>query len=99
MFYTTINIIVINLFLLSLHVPIAKKDKFIKYITFRETLYRGLFNHITGVVNIGRADILSLIKLFNAAEALYLPIIEDTGGASIKHQRIRIKRGPCVIYK
>ena len=77
----------------------AKKDKFIKYIAFRETLYRGLFNYIIGVADIGEADILSLVGPLNAAEALSLPTTEGTGGAGIKHQRIRMKRGPCVIYK
>ena len=71
---------VINLFLLSLHVPVAQKNKFIKYIAFRETLYKDLFNHITGTVDIGKANISSLIGLLN--------IIEDAG---IKHQRIRVK--------
>ena len=76
MFYTTISIIVINLFLLSLHVPVAKKDKFTKYIVFKEALYRGLFNHTTGVADIGGADIPFLIEPLNAAEALSLPTTE-----------------------
>ena len=99
MFYTTISIMIINLFLLSLHAPVAKKDKFTKYVTFRETLYRGLFNHVIGVVGVGGADIPSLVELLNAAEALSLPTTEGTEGADIKHQRIGMKRGPCVVYK
>ena len=85
MFYTTINIIIINLFLLSLHVPVAKKDKFTKYIAFREILYRGLFNYIIGAAGVNRADIPSLAELLNTAEALSLLIIEGIGGANIKY--------------
>ena len=77
----------------------AKKDKFTKYIAFKEALYRGLFNHIIGVVGVGRADISFLAGLLNVAEALSLLTTEGTGGAGIKHQRIGIKRGPCVVYK
>ena len=43
MFYIIINIVVINLFLLFLHAPVAKKNKFIKYMIFREALYIGFF--------------------------------------------------------
>ena len=77
----------------------AKKDKFTKYVAFREALYRGLFNHTIGTAGVGRADIPSLAGPLNAAEALSLPIIKGTGGASIKHQRIGMKRGPCVVCK
>ena len=91
MFYTTISIVVINSFLLSLHAPVAKKDKFIKYVAFREALYKGLFDHATGAADAGGADIPSLAGPLNAAEALSLPITEGTGGAGIKHQRIRMK--------
>ena len=90
---------VINSFLLSLHVPVAKKDKFTKYIIFREAFHRDLFNHVIGAAGIGGADIPFLTESLNTAEALSLPTTEGTGGAGIKHQRIGIKRGPCVIYK
>ena len=99
MFYTTINIVVINSFLLSLHVPVAKEDKFTKYIVFREALYRGLFNHIIGIAGVDGADISSLAESLNTAEILSLPTTEGTGGAGIKHQRIGIKRGLYVICK
>ena len=90
---------VINSFLLSLHASVAKKNKFTKYIAFKETLYRGLLNYITGAADIGGANILSLAKPLNTAEVLSLPTTEGTGGADIKHQRIGMKRGPCVVYK
>ena len=68
MFYTIINIIIINLFLLSLHAPVAKKNKFTKYIVFREALYRGLFNYIIEIVGVDRADITFLAGLLNVVE-------------------------------
>ena len=90
---------VINLFLLSLYIPVAKKNKFTKYVVFKEALYRGLFNHIIRAAGAGGADIPSLAGSLNAAGALSLITTEGTGGAGIKHQRIRMKRGPCVVYK
>ena len=76
---------IINLFLLSLHAPVAKKNKFTKYMAFKEAIYRGLFNHATGVVSIGGADILFLVGLLNVAETLSLLITEGTGDAGIKY--------------
>ena len=63
----------------------AKKDKFIKYIAFREALYRGLFNYIIGAADIGGADIPFLAEPLNTAEVLSLLITEGTGGADIKY--------------
>ena len=95
MFYTTIGIIVVNFFLLSLHSPVSKKEKFTKHEVFREALYKGLFDHATGAVGAGGADIASMVVAgpVTAAEAL------STAGTGIKHQRIGMKRGPCVVCK
>ena len=46
MFYSLLNIIVVNSFLLSYHAPIAKEDKFSEHRAFRQALCKGLFIHI-----------------------------------------------------
>ena len=48
MFYTLINIIIINFYLLSSYAAVPKGDKFTKYLSFRETLYKALLKHAPG---------------------------------------------------
>ena len=101
MFYTTIGIIVVNSFLLSLHSPMDKKEKFTKHMAFREALYKGLFDRATGAAGAGGADVASVIIAgpMNAAEALFMSDTVAMTCAGIKHQRIGMKRGLCVVCK
>ena len=46
MFYSLLNIVIMNSFLLSYHAPITKEDKFSKHKVFKKTLCKGLFIYI-----------------------------------------------------
>ena len=125
MFYTTISIVIINSFLLSLHLPVPKIDKFIKYLMFRKTLYMSLFIHATGP---GGADGADILLVAGPTNAVILPegsipradpdaekkiakittrtaykadkiLIAATTAPKVEHQRMSMKRGPCVVCK
>ena len=56
MFYTLIDIIIVNSYLLSSYAAVPKEDKFTKYLAFREALYKVLFNHATGAAAAGAKE-------------------------------------------
>ena len=70
MFYSVIEIIIVNSYLLSLHAPVSEKKKFTTYLTFRETLYKQLFMHTSGAKATGKAEILSLSEPLTASSLL-----------------------------
>ena len=47
-----------NLYLLSLHAPVPKENKFTDYLIFRQALYKVLFQHLIGVAVAGAAESL-----------------------------------------
>ena len=58
MFYSLLNIVVVNSFLLSYYISITKKNKFSKYKVFRKTLCKGLFIYIRSQSIVPIADIV-----------------------------------------
>ena len=86
MFYIMINIVVMNLYLLSAYTPVPEKRKFTKQIKFRETLCKTFFTHLISVV----ALVESTATLVNRAVIT---------GIKINHHKVSIKRAPYVIYK
>ena len=70
MFYTLIDIVVINFYLLLSYVAILKKDKFTKYLIFRETLYKVLFKYVIGAEVVGVKDILPVARPITAVAML-----------------------------
>ena len=116
---------VINLFLLSLHLPVPKTDKFIKYLIFREALCISLFTHTIGPEGTGEADTSPVAGPTNAVilpgdsipradpdaegEAAKIAtrtaykagkiLMTATTAPKVEHQRISMKRGPCVVCK
>ena len=93
MFYSLLNIVVVNSFLLSYHAPIAKEDKFSEHRAFRKTLCKGLFIHIRPQSIVPVADTVTIAYAVAIAGAVY------TASARVEHQKIKIKRAACVIYK
>ena len=65
MLYTIIGVIIINLYLLSLHAPMPKKNKFTDYLAFKQTLYKALFQHSTNTAAAGTAKLLSVVGPMN----------------------------------
>ena len=115
-----------NLYLLSLHVPVPKENKYIDYLAFRQALYKALFQHLTGAVVAGAADTLPVAGPVNlmlpsedtvpmidnpntknraelVATAAVAYIVDEKLIAAVniyvEHQRVSIKRAPCVICK
>ena len=50
--------VIINLYLLSLHAPLPKENKFMNYLAFRQALYKTFFQHLIGVVAAGAVESL-----------------------------------------
>ena len=46
MFYTLISIVVVNSYLLLLYIAVPKRDKFTKYLIFKEALYKALLKYV-----------------------------------------------------
>ena len=93
MFYSLLNIVVVNSFLLSYHAPIAKEDKFSEHRVFRKALCKGLFIYIRSQSIVPVADTATTAYTVAIADAAY------TASARVKHQRVKIKRAVCVICK
>ena len=96
-FYTIINIVVVNSFLISSYATVPKEDKIMIHAVFREKLYTGLFEHATGAAGASGVDIASLpiTELNYAAIPSALPpgdsiprvevTEQDTEGAATKN--------------
>ena len=54
-----------NLYLLSLHTSVPKKNKYIDYLAFRQALDKALFQHSTGAAVAGATDILPVAGSVN----------------------------------
>ena len=103
MFYTLIEIIAVNSFTVSAFSYIPNEKKYTNHLAFREALYEGLLAHtkpeavITNTVGVaGTADTAGTVGAADAAG------VADTVGAadSVRlHQRVKMKRAPCVICK
>ena len=121
-----ISVIVMNLYLLSLHAPVPKKNKYTDYLAFRQALYKALFQHLTGAAVVGAADTLPVagsmslmlppgdtVPMVNnpdtkdraelAAAAAVARIAGEKLVAAVdiyvEHQRVSMKRAPCVMCK
>ena len=66
MFYTLISIVVVNSYLLSSYAAVPKKEKFTKYLIYREALYKVLFAQATGAVAAGAQETLPVAGSVNA---------------------------------
>ena len=60
MLYTIISMVIVNLYLLSLHAPVPKENKFTNHLAFRQALYKALFQHSTGAAAAGAAESLPM---------------------------------------
>ena len=54
-----------NLYLLSLHAPVPKENKYTDYLVFRQALYKALFQHLTGAAAAGATDTLPVAGSVN----------------------------------
>ena len=93
MFYSLLNIVVMNSFLLSYHAPITKEDKFSEHKVFRKALCKGLFIYIRPQSIVPIVNIVTIAYAVAIAGAAYI------ASARVEHQRIKIKRAAYVIYK
>ena len=71
MFYSLLNIVVMNFFLLSYHAPIAKENKFSKHRAFRKALCKGLFIYIRSQSIVPVADTATVVYAVAIAGAVY----------------------------
>ena len=71
MFYNLLNIVVVNFFLLTYYVPIAKEDKFSEHRAFRKTLCKGLFIHTRPQSIVPVADTVTVVYAVAIAGAAY----------------------------
>ena len=94
MFYNLVNIIAVNFFLLSTYAPAAKEDKFLIYLAFREALCKGLFTHVRPHSTVIVAGPITAVVINRVAVGA-----AGIAGARVEHQRVKIKRSVCVIYK
>ena len=65
MLYTVISMVIMNSYLLSLHAPVPKENKFTDYLAFRQALYKALFQHLTGAAAAGAAELLPVAGPMN----------------------------------
>ena len=93
MFYSLLNIVVINSFLLSYYAPITKEDKFSEYKAFRKILCKGLFIYIRP------QSIVPVVDTVTTAYAVAIAGAAYTASARVEHQKVKIKCAICVIYK
>ena len=54
-----------NLYLLFLHAPVPKENKFTDYLAFRQALYKVLFQHSTGAAAAGAIELLPVAGSVN----------------------------------
>ena len=113
MFYTLISVIVVNSYLLSSYAPVPKEKKFIEHVAFREALYKALFEHATGAAAAGAVDSLPVAGPVNlvlppgdtvsvvakGATVATTAVLAAVVDACVEHQRVSMKRAPCVICK
>ena len=90
---------VVNSFLISSYAPVPIEDKITKHVVFREALFKALFAHATGPEGAGAADIPPLAGPITATEALSLSDSTATTQTGIRHHRVPLKRGSCVVCK
>ena len=96
MFYSLVDIVAVNSFLLSSYAPVAEVGKFLKHRAFREALCKELFAHARPqsiVVVAGPATAATTIA---AAAA---DVADAAGVTGVEHQRVKMKRLVCVICK
>ena len=65
MLYTIISMVIVNLYLLSLHAPVPKENKFTDYLAFRQALYKALFQHSIGAAAAGATESLPVADSVN----------------------------------
>ena len=121
-----ISIIVVNLYLLSLHAPVPRENKYIDYLAFRQALYKAFFQHLIGAAAAGAANTLPVAGPVNLIlpPGDTVPIVDNpdtkdraelaataavariagkkliaTVDIYVEHQRVSMKRAPCVICK
>ena len=72
MFYNLLNVVVVNSFLLSYHVPVAKEDKFSEYRAFRKALCKGLFIFVRPQSIVPVADTVTVVYTVAIVGAAYI---------------------------
>ena len=79
MLYTIIGVVVVNSYLLSLHAPVPKENKFTDHLAFRQALYEALFQHSTGAAAAGAAESLPVAGPVNfmLPPGGTMPVIDD----------------------
>ena len=76
---------IINFFILSAFSYVPEEKKITNYLAFRETLCAGLIAHAKPTAD--------------TANTAGTAGTTGTAGIAGQHQRVKIKRAPCVIYK
>ena len=94
MFYSLVNVIAVNSFLLSTYAPAIKEDKFLTYLAFREALCKGLFAHTRPHSTVIIAGPITAAVTNRVAVGA-----AGTVGARVEHQRVQMKRSAYVICK
>ena len=92
-FYSLLDIVVVNSFLLSCYAPVTKEDRFLTHRAFREALCKDLFTYAVPTAA-AAATVVGPVHIMPAVVgAVY------AAPTRVEHQRVKMKRAACVVCK